>query len=1214
MAKMDFQEIMACFDSATPSTFSTPEEKELARLQRLERELGVRIGLRLRELYHPNLEGEQQQSTVSKEEWQGRRGILLEEDQRVRLLCLRHHTATKLLHTEKRCRFLQARGVDKDAGAITHDRVTGILKQLTAKYDQLIDAKNASGIACRNMIKESPEEHAESERMDKQIEHWQAARRAEEERKQAVVRELLKTSAPTRDNRGGAGIAGGGAGGGREEARPEGAGGHDADPLSYAAASRSLRALQEEQAAAEAHRSEGVNSLLMIGAFTFRLTCRDDLEVITGGVATVLSQRMSYEPSSGLLVSGNFSMVVPSHGKADYERQLIRLADAAHISHNIGMRHLPGFLQLKGGDNEEDPPVTEAPAGLLEYVLMYRCPGVRRRRVGKGARFAERSCGDSRLGNLAFALRAALRFLPDGTPAGSLAARLSARGARQKQQQLLPLPQASVGSSSAPRARRLRSTAGRPSHMAVETRKAIFWCLPYLDEVVLQLMKRVCREIFALVEDAVGAAERRKNAMKRLVDECAVDFVQLAQRCYRLGIPDDELREKTRPAADGGVELSEDRPITFHGLGDECVDFMPPTTYEETGETWVTEVPVTVGQWRLIAAAFPHVAHLVTPDDIRLSAYNTITPADNRNARLTKKHAPRDETGSRAWFVPRLRGETVAPSTVLELPYETAAKIAACLSGTLPTWQQWEAGVRGVDGRRYPWGNSVSEVTIALESLPLGWAVNNPRQGLAADNGYVELADTVVDVRSVHRAGQLPAAPEEDVTGGTAGRVAPAQGVRGQGSSRRRSKIALEIRQQAGAAGAAAGEEQPRAYQLHAGSRHGLWAVHEAPRVDSAVTRLLDDGTTIFATVTGNGWLCLADRQGWVKQQQQGVGWQEVRSRAAAPDIVVETESCESDTPEQSPHGSARTRPLGVSFADASPAKAAAPLGGSAKQLQLPAIAAAPPDAESIRRMMNSLGMKHRLNVPDSDWAEREAGLPRPGLLDETHASSSSFHDLDISTAAKLLPAGRYKGRGFKYSCSDEPVLKGAARLGKEWNLATDQAKLMVSGKPLHDRVLRSVSDLFSKQDVCCHRTSLPRTFYATNHRAFSGPPAFCMIREPGVLPMAERRDLLRRKVDESDENLGVPPPAGGEVGVQVRLRGHGRRRFTGTQQPRFPTPVRAAFRLAFVATGLAQVHPCRPCARHCARCQKTYYYVEDCPTCTEFNKLLASYGVSNCS
>ena len=51
----------------------------------------------------------------------------------------------------------------------------------------------------------------------------------------------------------------------------------------------------------------------------------------------------------------------------------------------------------------------------------------------------------------------------------------------------------------------------------------------------------------------------------------------------------------------------------------------------------------------------------------------------------------------------------------LELPYKTCVKIAKALGATIPTWQQWEAAVRGPQAWLYPWGNDFDHVRMEIE-------------------------------------------------------------------------------------------------------------------------------------------------------------------------------------------------------------------------------------------------------------------------------------------------------------------------------------------------------------------------------------------------------------------------------------------------------------------------------------------------------------------
>eukprot|EP00906_Rhabdomonas_costata_P033600 RCo047339 len=106
--------------------------------------------------------------------------------------------------------------------------------------------------------------------------------------------------------------------------------------------------------------------------------------------------------------------------------------------------------------------------------------------------------------------------------------------------------------------------------------------------------------------------------------------------------------------------------------------------------------------------------------------------------------------------------------------------------------------------------------------------------------------------------------------------------------------------------------------------------------------------------------------------------------------------------------------------------------------------------------------------------------------------------------------------------------LRGLLRWGKEWNVVAGEPRGFTRTPELaHTHCMRSLCDLLSIHDVHRWDTSFKEELLASNHRAFSAPMAFC---------------------------LRAPPCFGdGEVAP------------------------RAAFRLAFVASGQPQIHAARP-------------------------------------
>eukprot|EP00667_Euglena_gracilis_P005339 EG_transcript_5373 len=71
--------------------------------------------------------------------------------------------------------------------------------------------------------------------------------------------------------------------------------------------------------------------------------------------------------------------------------------------------------------------------------------------------------------------------------------------------------------------------------------------------------------------------------------------------------------------------------------------------------------------------------------------------------------------------------------------------------------------------------------------------------------------------------------------------------------------------------------------------------------------------------------------------------------------------------------------------------------------------------------------------------------------------------------------------------------LRDVLRFGKEWNSASRDVRCHLPEERVTDRVLRSGCDLHSVNDVHSWDTPVKEELLVSNHRAFSGPMAFCL-------------------------------------------------------------------------------------------------------------------------
>ena len=586
-------------------------------------------------------------------------------------------------------------------------------------------------------------------------------------------------------------------------------------------------------------------------------------------------------------------------------------------------------------------------------------------------------------------------------------------------------------------------------YMNTGHRYALMQCFTFLDEPLVQNLRVVNREFCALIEGSVSL--RRVAYIKTLIRKCGVDFYRLPKGFYSLGVPQTELNKRKMSEASGHTEK---RNITFRGLGDDNVMYTLPSSYGVTEDVFMMREPMTVRQWRLVSEHFPHIAHLVTDKDIELLGYNVVPPSDSRNIKLVQKDCMESPSIENCY---------------LELPFETVAKIAAALSGTLPSWQQWEAAVRTTEARPYPWGDDISDVSISLESLPFSWVVDNTNLGKRTDNGYIELGTSMMEVQEVHRAHRLPTS-----TAASEGREAdPEETIRELRRTMTTVQVASHGRKRQSM------KQSFRKLSFSKGSFAG-----KMPR-RSSLERLQLPRKSII------------------------VDDDNVQTPGGIRHGVIGHDHEESFTP-------LTPLPNALQKYEAFPSKLSLRQSSAADLLEGTQSAAAQPAQGSIRR-------------------------------------------------------GSRSGTTSMLQLQSSQTFGGVARLGKEWNI-TDAPIVLQNGTTISGRVVRSLSDLFSIQDVQMHSVSLPSDFLVSNHRCFSGPPAYCMHPEPQLSSRPVREQLLSETVSEQKASVGSEENSG----IQVRLKGVGLRRIMCREATSLTAVAaqRCCFRILFFPSGAAQIHP----------------------------------------
>eukprot|EP00670_Eutreptiella_braarudii_P024851 CAMPEP_0174372510 /NCGR_PEP_ID=MMETSP0811_2-20130205/103913_1 /TAXON_ID=73025 ORGANISM="Eutreptiella gymnastica-like, Strain CCMP1594" /NCGR_SAMPLE_ID=MMETSP0811_2 /ASSEMBLY_ACC=CAM_ASM_000667 /LENGTH=627 /DNA_ID=CAMNT_0015520017 /DNA_START=57 /DNA_END=1936 /DNA_ORIENTATION=+ len=247
--------------------------------------------------------------------------------------------------------------------------------------------------------------------------------------------------------------------------------------------------------------------------------------------------------------------------------------------------------------------------------------------------------------------------------------------------------------------------------VSLEVRIALLGAFRFLNEFDLA---RSCtlasREFYQMLADDRLINDRRRDTLQTLED-LGIQCITVPRGTYTLGKP-------------MGIAVEE---VSYMGQNTSTAPyFCAQQEYTQGEDVLLCSDVVTLGMWDKLVQAYPHLEGIVTENDIKLSRYNVIhgSLCGKREATVIEKDL-----------------EEADPA--LELPYKTCVKIAKALGATIPTWQQWEAAVRGPQAWLYPWGNDFDHVRMEIEVMIHGWSAPNPNYGKANKMG---LKDTAAEV------------------------------------------------------------------------------------------------------------------------------------------------------------------------------------------------------------------------------------------------------------------------------------------------------------------------------------------------------------------------------------------------------------------------------------------------------------------------------------
>eukprot|EP00668_Euglena_longa_P011955 GGOE01014377.1.p1 GENE.GGOE01014377.1~~GGOE01014377.1.p1 ORF type:complete len:648 (-),score=263.01 GGOE01014377.1:249-2192(-) len=247
--------------------------------------------------------------------------------------------------------------------------------------------------------------------------------------------------------------------------------------------------------------------------------------------------------------------------------------------------------------------------------------------------------------------------------------------------------------------------------VSLEARIALLGAFRFLTEVDLARgCAPVSREFHQMLQDERLCRERLTN-MKHRLEDVGFHFIKVPAGTYALGKPPHVPPERVcDPQSNNTV----------------APYFCDQVEYSLPGDCHLSDGLITVRGWQRLVKAFPHLGGLVTEKDVELCRYNVIHPSagGEREATVVEKDVQEEDPA-------------------LELPFDRCTVIARSLGMRLPTWQEWEAAVRGPKSHLYAWGDEYDPVRVETEVMIHGWRGPNPNYGKPNRMG---LKDTAVEV------------------------------------------------------------------------------------------------------------------------------------------------------------------------------------------------------------------------------------------------------------------------------------------------------------------------------------------------------------------------------------------------------------------------------------------------------------------------------------
>jgi len=87
-----------------------------------------------------------------------------------------------------------------------------------------------------------------------------------------------------------------------------------------------------------------------------------------------------------------------------------------------------------------------------------------------------------------------------------------------------------------------------------------------------------------------------------------------------------------------------------------------------------------------------------------------------------------------------------ADDPILELPFFKAKRFCEAVGGRLPTWQEWEAAMRGEEGWLYPWGDDLDLNALTFQK-PVPWEIDLKPRATGSDHSALEVTHDSDPVR-----------------------------------------------------------------------------------------------------------------------------------------------------------------------------------------------------------------------------------------------------------------------------------------------------------------------------------------------------------------------------------------------------------------------------------------------------------------------------------